>query len=351
MKKKIVIIIIVLVVLIVLGVGGYFLFKDESTDEETSKVSLEEEVKIEQPKIEIFSGDDRPFAVMLDNNKNAWPHASINKAYLAYEIIVEGGESRIMALFKGVDADSIGPIRSARHYFLDYALENDAIYAHLGWSPQAQGDISNLGVNNINGQAYDSGKAKTSSALFWRSNSKSKPHNAYTNIECLKTISEKLKYRTTSDKESVLNYVTNEVNFDSNEFAINANSVTIPYASSNKIKYVYNAETKMYEKYSKGKLQKDETTGETVVTKNIIITKAQNYTLNDGENKGRQGLNNIGTLEGYYITNGKAINITCKKDSRKGQTKYLDSNGNEIEVNDGKTFINICPIDANIVIE
>ena len=350
MKKKIIILIVILVILSGIGVGIYFL-SNRKTNEDTQKILLEEEIKIEQPKIEIFSGEERPFAVMLDNNKNAWPHASINKAYLAYEIIVEGGESRIMALFKGVNVDSIGPIRSARHYFLDYALENDAIYTHLGWSPQAQADISNLGINNINGQAYDSGKAKTSTALFWRSNSKAKPHNAYTNIECLKIISERLKYRTTSDKESVLNYVVSEVDLDNNESAINANSVTIPYASSNKIKYVYNTETKMYEKYSKGKLQKDETTGETVVTKNIIITKAQNYTLNDGENKGRQGLNNIGTLEGYYITNGKAINITCKKDSRKGQTKYLDSNGKEIEVNDGKTFINICPIDANIVIE
>ena len=148
-----------------------------------------------------------------------------------------------------------------------------------------------------------------------------------------------------------MNYVVNEVDLNNNEFAISANSVTIPYASSNKIKYVYNPETKLYEKYSKGKLQKDETTGETVVTKNIIITKAANYTLNDGENKGRQGLNNIGSLEGYYITNGKAISITCKKDSREGQTQYLDSNGKEIEVNDGKTFINICPIDAKVVIE
>lgn len=351
MKKKIVIVLVVLIVFIVLVIGGYFLLKNKSVNEETSKISIKEEVKIELPKIEIFSGEDRPFAVMLDNNKNAWPHASINKAYLAYEIIVEGGESRIMALFKGVEADSIGPIRSARHYFLDYALENDAIYAHLGWSPQAQSDISKLGVDNINGQAYDSGKAKTSSALFWRSRSKSKPHNAYTNIECLKKISEKLKYRMTSDKESVLNYVTNDVSFENDELAISAKSVTIPYASSNKIKYVYNEEKKIYEKYSKGKLQKDETTGEIVVTKNIIITKAKNYTLNDGENKGRQGLNNIGSLEGYYITNGKAIRITCKKDSRKGQTKYLDSNGNEIKVNDGKTFINICPIDANVVIE
>lgn len=351
MKKKIIVPLIILIILIGLGIAGYFVLKDKTSSEETSKVLIEEEVKIEQPKIEIFSGEDRPFAVMLDNNKNAWPHASINKAYLAYEIIVEGGESRIMALFKGVDADSIGPIRSARHYFLDYALENDAIYTHLGWSPQAQSDISKLDVDNINGQAYDSGKAKTSSALFWRSSSKSKPHNAYTNIESLKTISEKLKYRLTSDKESVLNYVVNEVNFDNDELAINANSVTIPYASSNKIKYVYNPETKMYEKYSKGKLQKDETTGETVVTKNIIITKAENYTLNDGENKGRQGLNNIGSLEGYYITNGKAIKIICKKDSRKAQTKYLDIDGNEIEINDGQTFINICPIDANVVIE
>ena len=349
MKKKI-IIIAGIVVVVALACVGFFMFENKIS-EETSKISIEEEIKIEQPKIEIFSGEDRPFAVMLDNNKNAWPHASINKAYLAYEIIVEGGESRIMALFKGVDADSIGPIRSSRHYFLDYALENDAIYAHLGWSPQAQSDISTLGVNNINGQAYDSGKAKTSAALFWRSTDKAKPHNAYTNIECLREISEKLKYRTTSDKESVLNYVVGEVEFENNELAINANSVTIPYASSNKIKYVYNSETKMYEKYSKGKLQKDETTGETVVTKNIIITKAANYTLNDGENKGRQGLNNIGSLEGYYITNGKAISITCKKDSREGQTQYLDSNGKEIEVNDGKTFINICPIDANVVIE
>lgn len=350
MKKKIIIVSIILVVLIGVGIGAYFL-SDNTNYEKTAQTTIKEEIKIEQSKIEIFSGNERPFAVMLDNNKNAWPHASINKAYLVYEIIVEGGESRLMALFKGVDTDSIGPIRSARHYFLDYALENDAIYVHLGWSPQAQSDISNLNVNNINGQTYDTGKAKTSSSLFWRNSNKSKPHNAYTNIESLKTISEKLNYRTTSDKESVLNYVVNDVNFENNELAINATSVTIPYASSNKIKYVYNEETKMYEKYSKGKLQEDETTGEVVTTKNIIITKAENYTLNDGENKGRQGLNNIGSLKGYYITNGKAISITCQKDSRTKQTKYLDSNGDEINVNDGKTFINICPIDANVVIE
>ena len=76
-----------------------------------------------------------------------------------------------------------------------------------------------------------------------------------------------------------------------------------------------------------------------------------NYTLTDKENKGRQGLKNIGTFDGYYITNGKAIPIKCTKTARKQQTVYKDLDGNEIEVNDGNTFINICPTNANVVIE
>ena len=76
-----------------------------------------------------------------------------------------------------------------------------------------------------------------------------------------------------------------------------------------------------------------------------------NYTLTDSENKGRQGLKNIGTFDGYYITNGIAIPITCTKTARDKQTVYRDLEGNGIEVNDGNTFINICPTDAGIVIE
>jgi len=76
-----------------------------------------------------------------------------------------------------------------------------------------------------------------------------------------------------------------------------------------------------------------------------------NYTLTDSENKGRQGLKNIGTFDGYYITNGQAIKIKCTKATRDEQTVYKDLEGKEIDVNDGNTFINICPTDAEIVIE
>ena len=100
-----------------------------------------------------------------------------------------------------------------------------------------------------------------------------------------------------------------------------------------------------------GTKQTDWITGEDVTTKNIIITKAENYTLKDKENKGRQGIKNIGTLDGYYITNGKAIKIKCEKTSRKAQTIYKDLEGNEIDVNDGNTFIQIVPISSKVKIE
>ena len=92
-------------------------------------------------------------------------------------------------------------------------------------------------------------------------------------------------------------------------------------------------------------------TGEAITTKNIIITLCDNYTLEDTENKGRQGLKNIGTFDGYYITNGRAIKIQCIKEDREEKTKYLDMQGNEIKVNDGNTWVNICPTTAQIVIE
>lgn len=354
MKKYVV---IAVVVILILGVcSGYYFYKKQSGEVIAIKdgldISKEEEVEEkEEPKIKIFSGTDRPIAVMTDNNVNAQPQSNINLAYIVYEIIVEGNETRLMPVFKGVPDDTVvGPIRSVRHYFLDYMNENDAICGHLGQSPQAESDIKTFKMDDINGQIYDTGKARTNTSLFWRATHKKAPHNAYSSIGSLKQIMKERGYEATSTKESVLNYVTEEVKLEK-ETDIVANTVTIPYASSHKVKYVYNEETGRYDRYSKGRLQKDEATGETITTKNIIITFVKNTTLDDGENKGRQNLNNVGEKKGYYITNGKAREITCKKDTRTSQTEYLDAEGNKIEVNDGNTFINICPIDANVTFE
>ena len=146
---KALIIILVILVLVAGGVLAYKIMQDknqvETSKEENVIIAPQEEEKT----VQIFKGNDRPIAVMIDNHSGAWPQAGLNQAYMVYEIIVEGGETRLMALFKGVDVEKIGPVRSARHYFVDYAMENDAIYTHFGESPQANSDIKRYVVDEI----------------------------------------------------------------------------------------------------------------------------------------------------------------------------------------------------------
>lgn len=340
---KFLVIILIILILIAGGLMAYKIIKNKDKNE-TQEVSENENVEniltaeIEEKKINIFKGNDRPIAVMIDNHNLAWPQAGLNKAYMVYEIIVEGGETRLMALFKGQNVDKIGPVRSSRHYFIDYVMENDAIYAHYGWSPQAQSDISSYGINNING-------ISESTSVFWRVKDKSAPHNAVTSTEALLKSAKSKGYKTTSNKESILNYVTEEVKLEEGQ---SATTVTIPHSTLQKVRYEYDEENKVYKRYARNKSQNDWDTGYAVTTKNIIITFCDNYNLNDSDNVGRQGLKNIGTFNGYYITNGKAIKINCTKESRNLETKYVDLDGNEINVNDGNTWINICPTNAKV---
>ena len=341
---KILISILVILIIVAGGVIGYKIMQDKQQTTEVGNEPEENNVlvaEVKQKKVQIYQGDDRPIAVMIDNHNQAWPQSGLNKAYMVYEAIVEGGETRLMALFKGVDVEQIGPVRSARHYFIDYAMENDAIYVHFGQSPQAESDIKKFFINDINGIAEDG-------TTFWRTNKKSAPHNALTSTEKILQSAKNKKYRTTSDKESVLQYTTDEVKLEDGQSAV---SITIPHSDLQTVKYVYDEENGVYERYARQKEQTEWETGETLTAKNIIVTLCDNYTLTDTENKGRQGLKNIGTFDGYYLTNGRAIKIKCVKSDREEQTVYQDLEGNEIKVNDGNTWVNICPTNAKIVIE
>lgn len=335
----------IILIILVIAAGGVLAYKIVK-DKDNKEVATEEKkdvlvTTIEEKEVQIFKGDDRPIAVMIDNHKDAWPQGGIQKAYMVYEIIAEGGETRLMALFKGQEIDEIGPVRSARHYFIDYVMENDAIYTHFGQSPQAQSDLKKFSIDDINGIAEDG-------TTFWRTKSKAAPHNAMTSTEKLLQSAKNKKYKTTSKEKSVLNYVTDEVNLENGQGAI---SVTIPHSNLQTVEYKYDAENKVYERYARNKKQTDLNTKQAITVKNIIITFCENYTLTDKENKGRQGLKNIGTFDGYYITNGKAIKIKCEKTARDEKTVYRDLDGNIIEVNDGNTFVNICAPDAKVVIE
>ena len=317
---------------------------DKKTNKKEEKPQKEEKPKVEK-KLNIINEDStsRPYAVMINNIGVARPlQSGLQDAYIIYEIIVEGGLTRYLALFMDQNTERIGSIRSARHYFLDYALENDAIYVHHGQSPQAQADFSNLGIDRIEVTANKTG---------WRDKTLkvSSEHTLFTSIEKLGNgIGNK---RTKRNKDLLLDYSAEEINLDSIENSKNANNVAIKYSSGMVTSYKYDIENKVYKRFVNDKEHKDYVTGKQYTFKNIITYNVENYTLNDGENKGRQGLNNIGSGTGYFITNGKAVQINWEKTSRDSQTKYKYLDGKEIVVNDGNTFIQIQPNNQSLVIE
>ena len=341
--KNILFLIIVLVVLTLLGGGLYYILSPEDdkpsiikkyTTTTTTKV-----VKIVNEKTE-----SRPFAVMINNAPAARPvQSGLQDAYIVYEIIVEGGITRYMALFLDQNTARIGSIRSSRHYFLDYALENDAIYVHCGYSPQARADFSKLGVDRI--EAGTSSNSWRDKEL--RSQGYAYEHTLFTSIEKLNN--NVGKKRTKRNNDLLLNYTVDEVDLSKMENAKPANEVLIKYSNVNKTGYTYDAENKVYKRTVNGKEHVDYVTKNQYTVKNIITYQVKNTTI-EGGGKGRQTIDNIGSGTGYYITDGYAVPITWTKPSRKSQTIYKYTNGEEIKFNDGNTFIQIQPTNQELTI-
>lgn len=275
--------------------------------------------------------DERPIAVMVDNDdKNARPHAGLDEAYLVYEMNVEGGSTRFMALYRNVDTKKIGPVRSSRHYFLDYVMENDAIYTHFGWSPKAIEDISAYGINKINGVLGEDGD------IFWREEKfKGDWHSAYTSIEKIKAKADRKSYSDTTDRENGISYATA---YFTPESDLEANSVYLNYSGRYKTSYIYNPETKLYEKqiFSAPHVLQN---GETLSFKNVIVQLVSVTDLGDGTD--RRNLLNTGSGKGYYITDGVYEEITWHKPSRRENTTYKKADGTPLQINPGKTIINL----------
>ena len=280
---------------------------------------------------------------MIDNNVGSSAHKGLQEAYITYEIIVEGGLSRIMVIYKDRDTAEIGPVRSSRHYFIDYALESDSIYAHYGWSPFAENDIKAFGVNNLNG-LYDT-------IPFWRVNDYRAPHNVFTSIAKIYEASDNKGYRKTSNDWKLLNYQVKDYNLEEkyteDPNVIVANSISFNYIASQTRSFTYNPENKYYLRNMNNEPHIDATTKEQYHYKNLIIMKVNNFTL---DSYGRQDLDTVGNGDGYYLTNGYAIPIKWSKDARNAKTRYI-YNDEEIKINDGNTFIEVVPINNQIAIQ
>lgn len=341
-QRKMITISLFLVALTLLIIEGIMVFQFDWTYQ--YKGNFFESKPFEMPKLKVVdqTSDARPVAVMINNHPKAVPnHAGLQDAYLVYEMIVEGGLTRMMAVFKDKSPERIGSVRSSRHYFLDYALENDAIYTHFGWSERARTDISSLKINNVNG-LYDNGFIRDKSLNV------AYEHTAFISMENVKKVAQYRNYRMTSNQDLLLNYKLLPIDMTKYENAIPANNVEITYSHIQKTSYVYDPVNKVYKRYINGVEHKDGVTKEQYSAKNIITYQISNYSF---DSYGRQDLKNLGSGTGYYISNGYAIPIKWEKTSRSSQTVYYYENGEELNVNDGNTYIQIQPKGQKLQIE
>jgi len=317
--------------------------KNNNNSNETNETMKEEEKEPEK-KLSIVNLEDkrRPYAVMINNHHAAWPQAGLSDAYLIYEIMVEGGITRMLALFtQDKDVEKIGSIRSARHNYLDYAMENDAIYVHFGWSYVAEEHIPKLGINHIDGNTF-------ASKYFYRDKNlnRSTEHTVFTTSDSIKEAIENYKYRNERNKDYLLNYTTDIVDLSKYENSQVASRVSVKYSYYQTSSYEYNEEEQVYYRTMGNTKHTDLVTGEQYKFKNIIVYSVQ---YNSYEGSILQDLQNIGTGEGYYITNGYAIPIIWEKTKREGETIYKYQDGSEIDVSDGNTFIQIYPSNGGSV--
>ncbi len=283
----------------------------------------------------------RPYAVMIDNEgTRSLPQGGIYLAQVVYEIVVEGGETRLMPVFWDKNPTMIGPVRSSRHYFLDYAMEHDAIYVHFGYSPMAMNDLKKYKINNINGVA-------NGGEVFWDlTKDRRNWQDSYTSMEKVKGYVGRVKYRTETDKGLVFKFSDKDSDLPGDGIAAD---IAIRYTSGYTCSFKYDAEKKLYLRYRKGNAHMERLTGEQFTAKNIIIQRVSNHLIK-GDDAGRQEVNTVGSGDGYYISNGKYIEIKWSKKSRTEQTKYTDAEGNDLILNPGQTWVQITPTSGKVTV-
>lgn len=303
--------------------------------EDTPPVAEEVKPEIADPEIAEFyekyvSTDKRPVAVMVDNdNEDARPQAGLDEAYLVYEMVIEGGSTRFMALFNNTNVEKIGPVRSSRHYFLDFVMENDAIYTHFGWSPKATTDISAFNINNINGVLG------SDESVFWRERKHANDwHSAYTSIEKVTALANKKGYNEKTNHKNGIKYATEYIDVSP---MIISEGVSLKY-SGYVTSYTYDKDKKVYLK-SIGKNPHNMQNGKTLEFKNVIIMLIADTSLGDGT--ARREINTVGSGKGYYFTDGAYEEITWSKSSRSANTEFKKADGTELIINPGKTIINL----------
>ncbi|WP_433746848.1 DUF3048 domain-containing protein [Falsibacillus pallidus] len=271
----------------------------------------------------------RAVAVMINNFPAARPQSGLQKADVTYELLAEGDITRFLSIFQSEIPKKVGPVRSARDYFIELAKGYDSLYIAHGYSPEARQMLSSGYIDNINGIQYDG-------TLFKRASFRKAPHNSYITFANIEKGADKLGY----DMDQLPDPLPFMTKKEADKLTGDpAKEVMITYSHGNAfhVMYEYDEAKKKYMRYSDGELTADLDTKEPVQLDNIFIVETDHKVV---DNKGRRDIN---------LTSGGNAYLLQKGMVKKVQWQNVDGrilpyeNGEPLKFVQGKTWINFVP--------
>lgn len=253
----------------------------------------------------------RPLAVIIENHNKARPQSGFESAKVLYEIPVEGGITRFMALYYSLP-DSLGPVRSCREYFVDRALEVDALLVHCGASPLGYQVISKSGIKSVD-------EIKNSRG-FYRDKSRRAPHNLYTTGKKIYDYMASRVPMRVAKQVQPLNYSDNPTVSDSV-----GNSVSIRYHGNYNLAITFVNEA--YERSMNKVKHVDRESKKTLKFGTVIV---QTAVMKVVDKAGRQDISFIGSGTAVIMQKGTLTVGKWLKPDMAAMTRYYDSSGNEI---------------------
>ena len=260
--------------------------------------------------------------VMVENSDFARPQSGLGSAGVVFEAIAEGGITRFLALFQDTSPSNVGPIRSARPYYEQWALGFDAGYAHVGGSPEALSDITAWNVRDLN-EFYNG-------SYYHRISSRAAPHNMYTGIPTLQQLETKKGY-TSSHYTGFARKADTKVKVST--------ASTIKFTLSGpdyNVAYTYDNINNNYKRSEGGAPMIDANTG-TQITPKVVIAMVMSYSLEPDHY--HSSYNVLGSGPAYIFQDGAVTIGQWTKSSNASQILFTDSNNTPIKLNAGTTWI------------
>lgn len=281
-----------------------------------------------------------PVAVMIDNHPDAWPQFGLSRAQIVYNTMVEGSATRLMAVFAGGLAERIGPVRSARPYFVSWAKELDAFYGHSGGSPEAIETIKKNNVKNLE-EATNYGPL-----YFWRDKKFAAPHNLFTSTKNLEQASADFNLATSTPLLESWKFSDNPI-----ASAETAQKISIDYSTLEifDVAYKYSTSTKNYLRFQNSAPFLDALDNRQIEVKNLIIQFVPAEIHLDKEDRLR--INTVGSGSAFVLFNGQIIRGTWQKNSFAGRTKFFDGSGQEIIFPTGNVWVEVVPGNREVKVE